>query len=278
VFSVLAGRKKEWIAFAALFAVLGAFAFALFSRIEPAVLFMVLAGSSLSFAGLLARRVGREDGFVIAWFILALGIVALIEPWVSGRYFLLILPPAAILFSRMAEQAGTDRVRKIMVGGAAAATLLMGISSLIADYVWARSYPRISQQFAEKNYTPGYFAGHFGFQYYMEKAGFVPLEVNATAPEKGYVIIARIPDPQMPGREWLRRMERVGGIASESGFPVRLMSFNDQAGFYSSFWGIFPFFFSSTPVDEYAVYRLKALGRTGDNTATKGRDLDGLER
>jgi len=108
----------------------------------------------------------------------------------------------------------------------------------------------------ENKFSSGYFAGHFGLQYYLEKIGMEALEVNKPLERNGYLITAKIPDPQKPAKEIVEKLRLVERKSLESRFPVRLMSPAVRAGFYSSYWGILPFNFSLKPLDEAGIYEI----------------------
>ena len=199
-----------------------------------------------------AFRNGINSGaFIIIWFLLSLAAIFSLEPWSAARYMLVILPPAVIIFA--------SRIKRFSVMFYAVPALLIILSGAlnIADYVWASSYRDIPRRLMEAGYSKGYFAGHFGFHYYMEKAGFKALENDSVLEKGDYVVIAKTADPQKPSENILERLELKEVIKSESGFPLRVMNFGARAGFYSSFWGILPYSFSNSPVEEFAVYSVK---------------------
>ena len=221
------------------------------------LLFAVLCAATLYFVYKALLERGILDRFVLAWFFTGLAAVILLEPWVSARYMLVILPPAAIIFAKILDGLPPGR-RAALSYASVAVALVLSIALCVSDYIWALSYKRAAGYVKDKGYNTGYFTGHFGFQYYLEKAGMTALEVNKPLSGGGYLIAARIPDPQKPSSEITGRLKLVELKPLESGFPVRLMNQKVRAGFYSSYWGILPFNFSFTPIDDIAVFKINS--------------------
>ena len=101
------------------------------------------------------------------------------------------------------------------------------------------------------------FAGHWGFQYYMESGGGRPLRPNLSNEDilviPKYNIVPKelfVPENNV---QWKRTIRRPL-------FPwLATMNNSTGAGFYSHSWGFLPFVFGKVPVDQYTVIRIKAL-------------------
>lgn len=207
--------------------------------------FWVLAASTLCFIIEIVRRRKETDSFIGFWFAVSFIFVLFAEPWAAGRYFIVLLLPAAIVFTKLAG-------KKTVLSGLIA-TFIIGAAVCSADYSWAKGYKEISNYFGSKKYAGAYFVGHMGFQYYMEQKGFRALEVDGDI-NKTFIILSKVPDPQVPENKIMFRVSFAEYKETKSVFPLRIMNQGAKAGFYSSFWGIFPFIFSSEPLDKYAVY------------------------
>jgi 4-amino-4-deoxy-L-arabinose transferase-like glycosyltransferase len=251
----VAGRKRLCLT-AAPAAVVIPLGFLLFGRVMPALQFALLVTATLVFVLRVIARGLAVDYFIRWWFIAALLMVVLLEPWMSGRYLLLLLPPSVLCFTRMIEGFAGEK-RRIVAVACIAVTFACGIAFSAADFAWANVYPAMADYVQERGFRPGCFIGHFGFQYYMEKAGLTALEVGNTVDCKGYLVAARIPDPQRPGQELCLRLQTVEERSADSKYPLRLMDQRHGAGFYSSFWGIFPFCVSTAPLDDFVIYTIK---------------------
>lgn len=221
-----------------------------------ALLYTILvAGTAVFIYGLIKRR-EETGGFVFIWFVLASMLIISVEPWVSGRYILGLLPPSLIIFAQLADKT-EGRLRLLLPRAALGFTLALGLGLAAADQIWARAALKIPAYLKQNGVDKGFFVGHYGFQYYMEKEGFTALEVAEPLKGPAYLIAAKMPDPQKPCRETIARMDLLEHRAIRSGFPLRVVSPSDHAGFYSSFWGIMPFAVSRAPVEEFALFRVK---------------------
>jgi hypothetical protein len=163
------------------------------------------------------------------------------------------LPPAVLLFVKAAESAPL-RTKKTL-SFALAITLITSICVAKADLIWAQAYRQGAQYISLKGYRPGVFAGHFGFQWYAEKAGLTPLNVDEPMPE-GFLVVARFADAQIVGNEDAKRLTLLEAKDMQSSFPFRVMAPAARAGFYSSFWGVLPYSISHTAVETFLYYRV----------------------
>jgi 4-amino-4-deoxy-L-arabinose transferase-like glycosyltransferase len=237
---------------------IGLFIFAKIVLVGPwtAALFAVFCTATLYYVYKILLELKSLDRFVVAWFFVGLCAAMLLEPWISARYLLIILPPAAIIFAKMLDSL-PERRRNVLIYAAVSAALVFGVSLTVSDYIWADSYKLAAGRIKDKGYNNGYFIGHFGFQYYLEKAGMTALEVDKPLAGGGYLIAARIPDPQKPSSEIFGALKLVEVWPLRSWLPLRLMNPKARAGFYSSYWGILPYNFSMLPLDDIAVFGIK---------------------
>ena len=253
MFAYISANRKEFYAALVLSVLLFGFSYIVIGGIGTSILFSLFFGSALFFAYKTIINYLSIERFVLIWFALAAALVLCVEPWVSGRYMLIMLAPSIIIAGKLMEK----RYALLF----ACITLVFGLVLSSADYQWARAYSGFSEYAASRGFTPGYFTGHFGFQYYMEKKGFSALEINKPPAGPAYLIVPRYPDAQKPGRELLGRIEFIEYRKVDSVFPLlRVMDPKSHAGFYSSFWGILPFNFSRNPLDEFLVYKIRQAG------------------
>ena len=109
-----------------------------------------------------------------------------------------------------------------------------------------------------------YFTGHWGFQYYMEKKGFLayPQGSNALKPNDMLVTCA-LAWPQKVSPELISRLRFIGAQTFIPGLPFRIMHnyVGEQANFYSfmnyeSVYGVLPISIGRHPVEKVAIYRV----------------------
>lgn len=194
-----------------------------------------------------AWAVGPADrGLLLLWFF---GIfAAYLFFFYSGsvRYSLLVLPPVILVWIRALElRVRDDYFRRNLVGLGVVLTAALGLSVAHADYEFASVYRRNAREIREEYAVPGrtvWYAGEWGFRYYIEKEGAKILPKTAVGPREGDIIVK--PFVAMPwvtlydSGEYIQVVEqRHARVRS----PIRLLDFGSHAGFYSTGWGLLPF-------------------------------------
>jgi len=55
----------------------------------------------------------------------------------------------------------------------------------------------------------------------------------------------------------LRRLRLVDTICAVRACPIKVVSFQDHAGFYSDFFGLLPYSFSRAPLERVRLFRVE---------------------
>jgi hypothetical protein len=187
-----------------------------------------------------------------AWIIGTLAIVMPFGPFVAVRSFLPIQPPLALLLL------SGQRVPRGRRAAAVALAAVLGMALGVTDYRWASCYPAAAERLATRwggMGRPVLFLGHWGWQYYAERAGFQPWDARWTeAPRGALVIIPRRADRQSMHPAVARRLQLRDHIVEPPG-PFGLTTWNREAGirFYGGDFGELSWGFSSQPVEEFFV-------------------------
>jgi hypothetical protein len=102
-----------------------------------------------------------------------------------------------------------------------------------------------------------WFAGHWGFQWYSEKAGGRILTLTPPYPEAGDLVVTSY--ECQPGTEIIETLRQRSGThlarledASPGG---RVMSHEAGAGFFSNSWGYLPWGWGTEPLDTFDLWR-----------------------
>jgi 4-amino-4-deoxy-L-arabinose transferase-like glycosyltransferase len=221
-------------------------------------------------------HLGREGDdprlLLWTWILGTLAIVIPFGPFVAVRSFLAIHPPLAMLLI------GRGPARRIPLGATLGMTAVLGAALWAADFHWAACYPATVRQLAAEWRSKGrpiLFLGHWGWQYYAERAGFQPWDARwRQVPSDSVVII-----PQRADRQWihpdvLRRLALRKRITIPHG-PLGLTTWNRALGirFYGGDYGELPWGFSWQPAEEFFVFEIaSSSGRMGDpGPHTRGR-------
>jgi hypothetical protein len=108
-----------------------------------------------------------------------------------------------------------------------------------------------------------WFSGHWGFQWYAERAGARPISRTGPFPEPGDLVVSNATDlctsvRLIPRRTLLRSLV-VGGPGG------RVMSSADQAGFFSSGTGYLPWSWGSGDINRFDLWKVEGEpdGQTG---------------
>ena len=267
--SVLAGTVAATVA-------LGLFAY--YPQREPVVSIVFLLAVFVGAASVTAIvRIGwaraDEPGgldprpLLLLWALGFSAVAVLFAPFVAVRSLLPVCPPLVFLFLRSQRDGSRSRI-----GGPIALVVSIVLTGLLAwtDYRWAACYPSAVKQIRAElgaQDQPIYFLGHWGWQYYAERAGFLAWDARTRqAPVDALIIVPRRADkqylqPQVRAQLRPLRTIRVGA------HPLRLTTWNRPAGlrFYGGDFGQLPWGFSAEPTEEiycFSVAPVAFAGRT----------------
>ena len=204
-----------------------------------------------------------RQSLLLLWFLGILFSCLLIYYSGSVRYMLLAVPPVLLwwVISLEGRVQNTYLLRNLIWMG----VILTGIySGLVAytDYRFAEVYRREARQilseYSEPNRTIWY-AGEWGFRYYLEQGGARILSRTQSEPKPGDIIVKPyVASPWVTLYDGDEQVDLLEQRQASLNLPIRLLDFSSQAGFYSTGWGILPI---SWAVDEkwewFNVFRVK---------------------
>ena len=214
-----------------------------------------------------AWRNRDADTALLACWIVGTFCFAVFVNWnVAARSILPMAPAAAILAARMwtsrvensdAKAQATWRPWLALAPGVALAVIVC-----MADASLARTQRDAAMQIADvldqerggPDDTHGkvYFAGHWGFQHYMQQRGGAPLDKRRTSLAAGDVVILPENNTALiglpPGAAREAATLRVDPMPI-----VSTMRVQTGAGFYSDVWGPLPFALGAVPAERYRV-------------------------
>ncbi len=220
------------------------------------------------------QRRDRISVMLVLWIISGLFFAVVLNWTVNARSFLPIVPAVAILLVRRLGAArenpvGGGRLLWPLIPSAA-----ITLSLVMADCQMANSARAAANQVA-MDYKPAnhklWFEGHGTFQYYMEKLGGQPINVEQSLFLPGDVVVV----PWLNGGFVTFPPDSMGWI---SGLQYKLPSWMNlcggtergAAGFYDANWGPVPFALGGFPTQEY--YVLKVFFPLQWNSQPAGRE------
>jgi 4-amino-4-deoxy-L-arabinose transferase-like glycosyltransferase len=212
-----------------------------------------------------SERTSADCVLLGAWILGTLCFAVFVNWNVAARSILPIAPAAAILVARMwtrrleSDDAPTESTWRPWIALAPACGLALLICA--ADASLARTQldaaNQITDALAANDESGGtrtvYFAGHWGFQHYMERAGAKPIDKQRTTLRAGDVVILPDNNTQLIARP-AAAAARVAATLRLAPMPlVSTMRPHTDAGFYSDVWGPLPFAFGPVPEETYRV-------------------------
>lgn len=206
----------------------------------------------------LLRNIRDPRAWLLALWVAGTFVFTAFTNWtVNGRSLLPLLPAVGILLARRWECRGRNRPRALQTGFLASAALAVLVAQ--SDFQLAITVRRSAQETMSryKDQAAVWFEGHWGFQYYIEQLGALPVDSQHSFVRSGDLLILPLhnTDISQPAPDLVARRD-VLSVAN----PSWLTTWNAAlgAGFYSSVVGPLPFGFGRTPAESVFIYELKA--------------------
>ena len=146
--------------------------------------FAAAGGASLTVLNFRARRVHL---FLSAWLLLGVGLLMALR-FSAARYWIPFFAPAILL--------GLSQAPRWLVGVCIPASLGLGLTLATDDLDLADTQERAAARALGAGV--GKISGHWGFQYHLEAAGWMPVEEDQDLPPATWIAISKIAWPQLP--------------------------------------------------------------------------------
>ena len=255
-----------------------------FSLLQGVMLGFLLAVSvvGIVYVGAVLLRCNDQTVTVcLVWWVTVFVLMYRSIGWAAARYYLLLLPPTAVLVVATVERLiAEERLRRALVGAAAALTGTVAVMAGVADYLQAEVNRRIAADV--RAYRPSadrraFFIGNsfLGYAAYLERDGWRMYHGSEPLRAGDQVLVCRMLSQPVTNR----LMPLIGDLPAaavpvrtfryESGFPVRVMSKRASAGFYGSFIGSLPVACSRDTLEVFDLFRVvrDTGGSPGSDTA-----------
>ena len=222
------------------------------------VLFAVLRGTTSAWSRASSSPGWRDEAFLSYWFVGTLVIGVLTSPFMAMRRVVEACLPAWMLLTRRIP---SGRWGRVVAWSAAVVNSLLGFTVAAADYEFARVYATFARNLAEIS-GPGsgrvWCHGYWGWYHYtrLQELRQYVIGRDEPPPKSLLVIPGAVAKPAvMP--ESLRRRARWVGRQDVPGYiPIRLMSYQAGAGYYSTSWGPLPYAWSMLPWDVFNFFEV----------------------
>ncbi|HTR27521.1 MAG TPA: glycosyltransferase family 39 protein [Terriglobales bacterium] len=198
------------------------------------------------------------------WVLGTLFFVSFLNYTVNARSILPLIPAAGILSVRRLETTHNEWNRGLVLR-LASAFIVCGVLSIWVAGADARlanlaREAAHSIQWRTRNETVTlWYEGHWGFQYYMEKLGALPVDASDYRIRPGDLVVVPENSGNFAGlpRDLPFEQEAILEFANPSWAAT--ISWQLGAGFYSSYWGPLPFTFGQVPPERYIILRASRL-------------------
>jgi hypothetical protein len=206
------------------------------------------------------RRRDAVSLTLVLWVISGLFSIIVLNFMINARSFLLVVPAAAILLVRQLRPATGAFKREVWFLWPLVPAAVITLSLAVADYRVANSARTAAEQIAAQYKSPNHklwFQGHWGFQYYMEKLGGQPMDVERSLLQPGDVVVVPFNNsnltPLPPGSVgWVNDLQYSPG----SWINLSVFVASGAGGFYSSILRPVPFAVGRVDPHVYCVVKV----------------------
>jgi 4-amino-4-deoxy-L-arabinose transferase-like glycosyltransferase len=198
------------------------------------------------------------DSLLLGCWMLGTFVFTVFCNWIiNGRSILPMTIPAAILVARRLDERASLGVifskRALLIPGVAGAVLAIWVAA--ADYMYAAAAQSAAEA-VQTNYGRDghrvWFQGHWGFQYYMEKAGATAFDFQHPRYPKGDYGV--IPSANSNVHPFIESAVEAGTVSVPIGSWLSTMSARQGAGFYASQGSPLPFALGPVPDQSVGVF------------------------
>lgn len=202
------------------------------------------------------------DSLLLGLWVVGTFVFASFLNWtVNARSVLPLIPAAGILTLRRLETTHEAWTRSLIlqVAGALMVSGVLSIWLASGDTRLANLAREAAHSVRSQTSNEGgtlWYEGHWGFQYYMEQQGALPVDDQNFQVRPGDFVVVPENNTELAGlpHEVLVRRETVLKFANPS--RATTISWQLGAGFYSSDWGPLPFTFGPLPPEQYILVRV----------------------
>ncbi len=227
------------------------------------LIFIVTGGGLLVLAAVeLWQERDAKTVLLFCWVVGTFIFASLVNWSITGRNILPMAPAAGLLIARRLER--KNQIPDRYLGSSRFAlslvlALTMALLVSYADYRYANEVRSLARQIGRiPSYTGGrlLFQGHWGFQYYLEKEGAIPIDFARTTFQAGDIVVT----PSFNVKVYSTNDEYFDTLQSVYLHPLSWLSTHNYfagAGFYASKIGPLPCAFGVIRPEPYSIQMLK---------------------
>ncbi len=196
---------------------------------------------------------------LLIWFFGGLVFVVFFNWTISGRNFLPILAPVSIFVASRMQFFNSNKNNNEALFFSIRMVLSLALSLLVvlSDYNLANAQREVSKIFKERFNSIDrnvWFQGHWGLQYYLERNGSFPIDLNHNEFKENDIAIIPLNNTNVylfPKDSFFYKVDTI-----DFNFigPFTTMSSMAMTGFYWGNYGPLPFSFTRNPMEQYLIY------------------------
>jgi 4-amino-4-deoxy-L-arabinose transferase-like glycosyltransferase len=205
------------------------------------------------------RREKDADSLLLMLWVVGTFLFAGFVNWVvNARSILPLIPAAGILCARclqpnVSKQLLAKISLALAISGGVSLWVTLGDAQLANS---ARTAAALIHQKASGRYRQVFFQGHWGFQYYMQKFGFVPYDKQTYQPRPEDLMVIPGNNADFVGLPPSTVIHSRQKIELQMRYGTTTISGPLGAGFYFSAWEPLPFAFGKVPAECYYLLEL----------------------
>ncbi len=205
--------------------------------------------------GVTIRKADADLIFLLLWIGGVFTFAAVFNWSINARSILPLVPPLCLLSQR--SIGGVGRSFKPMLAGLGGG-VLVSVLAISADYQVAAANRDLvadtTQQFRGRTI---WFVGHWGFQYYMQLEGALPLDEQHPQCKTGDVVIVPVNNYASPPRGVL--LQTIGSVSAGEPSWLSLLNAPLGANFYVSTGDRLPCIIGSVPAESALVFLVTGI-------------------
>jgi hypothetical protein len=188
-----------------------------------------------------------------AWLLLALPVILYVH--LPSKYLVPSAPAVALLVLRALRNHTLRWLPAVSVAvGAVVSVLILRANATFAE-LGRRAARELVAAHVQKGETV-WFAGHWGFQWYAERAGGRVLTTTPPVPAPGDGLVTAHVIHTGEVLQVVPHRQKIG-MLSEAGFGGRTMSRSAGAGFFSNGWGFLPWSMGCDELERFEYWRVE---------------------
>lgn len=174
------------------------------------------------------------DVYFSVWVFIGFFATLAMTPFMAGRYLLLwIAPLFLLLFKSFENLYSTSKHFRNQVVFICCFTAIIGLGVGISDFSFSAAHKNLALMIGQQcKSSRVYFTGHWGFQYYMQQQGYIPMEATQHFQVSDLIARAFQSSGSYVPEEILNRTKRLMTLKITPSFPVSIMDRPSGAGFY----------------------------------------------